>query len=228
MNSEKEKISVIIPVFNGEKFLAEAIDSVISQTYKAYEIIIVDDGSNDDTVSIAKSYSEIDYYYQKNEGVSSALNLGLSKIKGDFISFLDADDIWVENKLEKQIEFLREHPKSEGVFAYHQRFYKKPSEELTEAEKSDTKRVLPGHFKGTLLIRKDSFFRVGLFNTSLKIGDFLDWYRRASDMGVNLSNVPDILLKRRIHDNNTSSINKSSMSDYIRIMKDSIDRRRKK
>ena len=228
MNSGKEKISVIIAVFNGEEFLAEAIDSVISQTYKAHEIIIVDDGSNDDSASIAKSYSEIDYYYQKNEGVSSALNLGLSKIKGDFISFLDADDIWVENKLEKQIEFFREHPKIEGVFAYHQRFYEKPSEELTEAEKSDTKRILPGYFKGTLLIRKDSFFRVGLFNTSLKMGDFLDWYRRASDMEINLKNIPDILLKRRIHDKNSSLINRSSMNDYLRIMKDSLDRRRKK
>jgi len=220
------KISVVIPVHNGEKYIAEAIESVLAQTFKPYEII-VSDSSTDSTAAIVRSYPEVDYYYQPHIGISYALNAGLSHVRGNYIAFIDSDDLWVETKLEKQVQFLANNPDVEGVFAYHKRFYSKSRDHLTEAEREDMKRILPAYFKSTLLIRRDSFFKVGLFDTSINIGDFLDWYRRASDQGTKMDIIPGVLMFRRIHDSNSSTKSIGEIKDYVKIMKASLDRRRK-
>jgi glycosyltransferase involved in cell wall biosynthesis len=227
MNPSKQ-ISVIIPVYNCEKYIAEAIDSVLLQTYKAHEIIVIDDGSKDNSATIIKSYSNVDYYYQKNKGLSSALNTGLSKVKGDFIAFLDSDDIWVNDKLEKQVQKFNEDKSIEAVFGYHKRFYSKDKKLLLESELEDSKRILPAFFKAAMLIKKESFFKVGLFDESIVMGDFLDWYRRALDLGIKMELINSIVFNRRIHDSNSSLINKANINDYVKIMKASMDRRRKK
>ena len=96
-------VSVIIPVYNREKFLAEAIDSVLAQTYRPIEIIVIDDGSTDKSGEIARSYAETKYIYQDNQGVSVARNIGVDAAQGEFLAFLDSDDMWLHNKLETQI-----------------------------------------------------------------------------------------------------------------------------
>jgi glycosyltransferase involved in cell wall biosynthesis len=226
--STSNLISVIIPVYNCEKYIAEAIESVLSQTYKAYEIIVIDDGSEDNSAAIIKSFPNVQYYRQKNRGLAAALNTGLSKVTGNFISFLDSDDIWVKNKLEKQIQKLNEDKTIEGIFSYHKRFYSTENGQLTESELADTKRILPAFFKAALLIRKESFFKVGLFDESITMGDFLDWYRRAMDLGIKMEILKQVLFFRRIHNANSSLINRANINDYVRIMKTSMDRRRKK
>lgn len=101
-------ISVIIPVYNREKYVSEAIESVLKQTYQFLDIIVIDDGSTDKSAEIIKSFgSKIRYFYQENSGISSALNHGLKVAKGEFIAFLDSDDLWTENKLNLQIKVLK-------------------------------------------------------------------------------------------------------------------------
>lgn len=102
-------VSVIMPVYNGEKFLKEAINSVLSQTYKDLELIIINDGSTDKTSEIISSFNDerIKYYYQENKGQASARNLGIDKSTGEYLAFIDADDIYKNNKLEKQVEVLK-------------------------------------------------------------------------------------------------------------------------
>jgi glycosyltransferase involved in cell wall biosynthesis len=95
---------VIIPVFNGEKYLAEAIESILAQCYSPIEIIIVDDGSTDNTPAIAKQYESIRYLSQTHGGISAALNNGITISKGNFYAFLDADDLWMPDKLTLQIK----------------------------------------------------------------------------------------------------------------------------
>lgn len=105
-------VSIIIPVYNGANYMREAIDSAINQTYKNIEVIVINDGSNDDgkTEEIARSYGDkIRYYYKENGGVSSALNLGISHMRGDYFSWLSHDDVYTLTKIEDQIDILREY-----------------------------------------------------------------------------------------------------------------------
>jgi glycosyltransferase involved in cell wall biosynthesis len=105
------KISIIIPTFNRIEFLQKALDSVMMQTYQPLEVIVVDDGSTDDTQSILHAhYPNIKYHYQKNQGVSSARNSGLKIATGDWIALLDSDDQWLPEKLKKQMQALCDYP----------------------------------------------------------------------------------------------------------------------
>lgn len=108
INKEKTLVSIIMPAYNCGNFIEEAVTSVINQTYKTWELIVIDDGSKDNTVSILKDLSENDerirfYINEKNQGVSATRNRGISLAKGDWIAFLDSDDMWDENKLQKQL-----------------------------------------------------------------------------------------------------------------------------
>jgi len=100
-------VSVIIVVYNGEKYIEQAIKSVLNQTYDNIELIVVDDGSTDNTAQIIKKYKNIKYIYQKNKGQGAARNLGLANASGDYIAYLDADDLYEPNKIEEQIKILK-------------------------------------------------------------------------------------------------------------------------
>ena len=114
-------VSVIIPAYNVERFIAETIDSVLVQSYSNWELIIIDDGSNDNTATIIQKYCETDsrinYFYQPNSGVSIARNNGLSKAKGKYIALLDADDVWEKDNLTLKIAFLEENPDTKWVYS---------------------------------------------------------------------------------------------------------------
>lgn len=109
-------VSVVIPVYNGEKYIKAAINSVLKQTYSEIEIIAVDDGSLDNTMEIAKSFSQIRYYRQENKGVSASRNFGMSVARGDYIAFLDADDLYTPDKIEKQVNLLENNADIDVVY----------------------------------------------------------------------------------------------------------------
>jgi glycosyltransferase involved in cell wall biosynthesis len=108
---EKNFISIVIPTYNRASFLKEAIDSVLSQTYRNFELIVVDDGSTDDTPKLFSSYDDkIRVITQANQGPSASRNRGIKAAKGDWIAFLDSDDGWKPDKLEKQVQFIKDNP----------------------------------------------------------------------------------------------------------------------
>lgn len=220
------KISVIIPVYNAAQYIAQAIQSVLDQTYKVHEIIVVDDGSTDNSSAIIQQFSDVIYLFKENSGVSATLNLGVRNISGDFIAFLDADDYWAIDKIEKQMLEFNKDSNLELVFGHHKCFYSKNAEELSQDELINSQLTLPAFFKGALLAKKESFFKVGLFDETIVMGDFLDWYRRALDINVCIKMIPDIVLFRRIHGENMSIRNQAKISDFVKIMKASMDRRR--
>ena len=112
------KISVVIPAFNCENYIGETIDSVLQQTLKAFEIIVVDDGSTDGTAATLESFrSSIRYIYQSNKGPSAARNAGISYASGDYIAFLDNDDVWLPDKLSRQVDALHYHPEAALIFS---------------------------------------------------------------------------------------------------------------
>src|SRR5712692_8045370 len=121
MKSDPFFVSVIVPVYNGEAFLAEAVDSIQRQAYQPLETIIVDDGSTDGTAGIAARFKDnVRYVYQSNNGPPAARNKGLKMARGNVIGFLDADDLWSENKLELQLAYLAEDSSVEIVLGHTQ------------------------------------------------------------------------------------------------------------
>src|SRR5689334_18119421 len=115
-------ISIIIPVFNGEQHLAEAIGSVRAQDYEAKEILVIDDGSTDRTAEIAASFAEVQYHRQERSGAGAARNVGVDLAQGDFLAFLDADDVWLPKKLPRQMEILNGDEDIEAVFSHAVQF----------------------------------------------------------------------------------------------------------
>jgi glycosyltransferase involved in cell wall biosynthesis len=227
MKEENPLVSVIIPVYNGERFLAEAIESVLGQTYSPVEIIVIDDGSEDHSAQIAQNYKEVSYFYQPNSGLSAALNSGIKQATGSLLAFLDADDLWTDDKLMLQVAAMKDDPAVEAVFGHHVRFYTGTpahTDNNTEIRSDDS--ILPAWFKGAMLIRKEAFYRVGFFDTSLVMGDFLDWYQRAQEKNLRTCILQEVIFKRRIHGDNKSLRDRHAMKDYVRIVKAALDRRR--
>jgi len=220
-------VSVIIPVFNCEAYLAEAIDSVLSQTWPPGEIIVVDDGSTDGSRDVARGYSDqIRYVYQENQGIGAARNRGVDLAGGDLLAFLDADDMWLPNKLVVQMAAFESEPDLDMVLGQVEQFVSPELGPDARATIGDEERVLPGYVAGTVLVKRDSFLRVGPFSTDWRVGEFLDWYAKAKDAGLRDVMLPDIVTRRRIHTSNIGIRERKSQGDYVRILKAALDRRR--
>lgn len=222
------KISVIIPVYNTEKYLAEAIQSVLNQSLKPTEIIIVDDGSTDGSVSVVKTFGDkVNLLLQpKNMGCGVARNRGIAEAQGEYLAFLDADDFWPENKLEIQLAYLQSHPEADMVFGMTEQFI---SPELPTEHQSKLRgelKKMPGYLAGPMLIKKETFVKVGLFNEKLELGEFIDWFSRAKDMGLSFHLLDSTVLFRRIHTTNMGIYKKQHLKDYTTLLRDALARKR--
>ena len=196
----KPLVSVIIPVFNGEIFLEDAIKSVLNQNYDNLECIVVDDGSIDGSAAIAKKHERIIYLHQEHKNVAAARNLGIQKASGEYLAFLDADDIWDTHKLETQINYMEENPDIDYSVTKHSLF-------LTEGLKDFPQWVRTNHSEeetiayipSSLIVRKSAFEIVGNFDESYRISDDSDWFLRARDAGIKLGIIDKNLLHKRVH-----------------------------
>ena len=218
-------ISVIIPVYNGERYLSEALYSVIDQTVHEIEIIVVDDGSTDNSAETIKQFSDsrIRYIYQSNQGAAAARNHGVSLAQGAFLAFLDADDLWSKGKLSSQLKVMTEHDDADMVFG-HMINFKSPelTEDMTTAESVSR----PGYVSGTMLIREKSFHKAGFFSTAWHLGEFIEWYSRAEAADLKSHMLTETILKRRIHDCNMGIRSRGDKKDYARIIKLILERRK--
>ena len=222
-------VSVILPVYNGETYLAEALQSVFAQDYDPLEVIVLDDGSTDGSAEIAKSFGDrVRYHYQPNQGlgVSTARNKGVELAQGALLSFIDADDVWVPEKTSRQVAVLETDSTIDMVFGTVQQFY---SPEMAEELKSQVRfaqETMPGYLAGTLLISREAFARVGPFATTFRVGEFIDWYVKARECGLRERLLSDVLLKRRIHADNMGIRDRVHQKDYLHVLKASLNRRR--
>jgi glycosyltransferase involved in cell wall biosynthesis len=226
---KKPLVSAIIPVFNYDRYLGEAIESALSQTYSNLEVIVVDDGSTDKSSQVARSFAGrgVRYCHQANTGIGPARNRGVLLAQGDFLAFLDADDRWPVEKTERQLRAFENDPELEMVFGQAVQLQNGPEWEAGVNErKLPASGMVPGMVAGTILIKRDAFSRVGEFPGGLKVGEFIDWYSRAVALQLRSLVLPDMFLWRRIHDSNTGVRERKSVSDYARVLKASLDRRR--
>jgi glycosyltransferase involved in cell wall biosynthesis len=220
------RISVVIPVYQGERHLAQAVQSVLEQSYPATEIIVVNDGSTDGTEAIAARFGNaIRYVAQENGGISAARNRGLELAEMEWISFLDADDVWQPNKLALQMAAF-DAALPDMVFGHVRQFIDPSLPPELKARIACPDTPVPGIFAGTLLMRRETFLRVGLFDLRWRTGEFIDWYLRAQEIGLTSRVLPEVILHRRLHASNHGIRERESRSDMLYILKASLNRRR--
>ena len=225
----KPLITCIIPVFNGERFLAEALNSIFSQTYRPIEVIVVDDGSTDGTAGVVEQYPKsVVYIHQTNQGSPRARNRGIQAATGDLIAFLDVDDLWRSQKLSRQMARFDDREELDFCVSHIQNFWmSEVAHEETRLADHPKTQALPGYITGTLLAKRSTFETVGLFSTELDHGDSLDWFLRAREKGAVSEVIAEVLVDRRIHLGNMSRLQQhQSRNEFLTILKRSLDKRR--
>jgi glycosyltransferase involved in cell wall biosynthesis len=227
MPAPTASISVILPVYNGESYLAEAIESVLEQTIPPSEVLLIDDGSTDRSAEIAESYApRVTTIRQTNGGQPAAHNRGIRRSSGEFIAFQDADDVWEPRRLELELDAFRADPSLDMVFGAVQQF-RSPELPAEVARKI----ICPsepsqGRAAAAMLLRRASFERVGEFNEQQRIGNFIDWYARAMEAGLRELMLTDVVMRRRLHENNMGRKQEGGRVEYVRLLKSALDRRR--
>jgi len=214
-------VSVVIPVFNGERFLREAVESVLAQKYSPLEIIMVDDGSTDGTADVARSLPEtVRYLHQTNQGPAAARNRGIEHAQGSLIAFADADDLWPEDKLALQLPYLMRDPAAEIVMGRIQQVL------LSETGAEDFGEPAFSVNLGSAIIRKSVFERVGLFDETMRYSEDVDWFMRAREGGAAIVTIDAVTLLYRQHDQNMTRGKSTSELNVLKALKRSLDRRR--
>lgn len=201
-------ISVIVVTYNRAHYIQEALDSIRRQTFKDYEIIVVDDGSTDNTKEVLESYKDIRYIYQEHAGISQARNTAVRAAKGRWIATLDSDDLWKEEKLQKQADYLQAHPDCRIVFTADDNFTDIPEDKLDERQR-DLLQIVEKWYLPSALIDINLFDEIGLYDETLTWGEDTDWMFRLKFARVDMDHrIDEVLYLRRVHTTNISSSRK--------------------
>ncbi len=227
MSSLRPLVSVVIPVLNGERFLAAAIKSILAQAHRPLEIIVVDDGSTDSTKLVAQAFAKhVRYIYQDNKGPSVARDVGIESSKGEFIAFIDADDIWTKDKLEIQLRLLDENERAHIITGQLRYAIPERLGEYSFAFKRLSSPYLGLHL-GASLIRRSAFDVVGLLEPTMEHFEDVDWFLRARDAGLSIITHEDVVLYYILHGDNASyDAPDEDVHFLLRALKESIDRRK--
>jgi glycosyltransferase involved in cell wall biosynthesis len=221
-----ERVSVVIPVYQGERFLAQAIETVLDQERTPEELIVVDDGSTDGSERIARSYP-VTYLRQENAGVAAARNAGLAAATGDLIALLDQDDLWEPRKLRLQLACLRERPEV-GWVTCRTRWLLEPGTPMPPWARPEWFEEPQVSFvTSAMLVRREVFDSVGRFDESYVVGSDTDWMVRARDAGVDSVTLEEVLVYHRLHGANNSYDLEMTSEETLRLIKSSLDRRRR-
>jgi glycosyltransferase involved in cell wall biosynthesis len=226
-------VSVIIPAYNSAEFLPGAIASVRSQGYKPLEIVVVDDGSTDETGGLIRSLQgddggDLRYLRQDNRGPGAARNAGLATARGEVIAFLDADDIWPAGKLDCQMPSLTRHPETDIVLGRTQAMVLVGGDSADDPGWRFEPFAEPWYSTqlGSAIYRRRVFDRVGMFDATLKLSEDLDWFMRARERGVGIAFIDDVTLLYRFHHANLTRGTDASARNLLLVLKRSLDRRR--
>jgi glycosyltransferase involved in cell wall biosynthesis len=220
-------VGVVIPVRNGERYLGEAIESVLGQTLPASEIVVVDNGSTDASAAVAaRSGDPVRVVSHEPAGIAIAYNRGIEETGEELVAMLDADDLWTPDKLELQVAALNADPDLEAVFGYAHEFISPDLAPDERSRLSPRPEPLPWRVKGTILIRRAALERVGPFDPAWRVGEFVDWYARADELGLRSAMLESVVLHRRLHDSNYGRSEHADRVDYTRVVRTALRRRR--
>ncbi len=222
-------ISVIIPVYNGANYLAEAIASVRTQTLTPLELIVVDDGSTDASAALAQA-AGAQVHCQSRQGTAGAVNAGVALARGEWLAILDADDRWLPDKLALQWAAVQATPAARRTLFFTQiRQFASPELPLAQVQRlAGVGQVLPGTAETTLLVHREAFAAPGAggYQTHWRVGEFIDWYARARDKGWQVRILPEVLAERRLHAANLARHQRDGQQDLLRILHAKLQRAR--
>jgi len=225
MTSDFPSVSVIMPVKNGERFLAQAIQSVLQQDYHPFELIVVDGQSMDGTGQILQGYPSIRHLLQTTLGIANAYNQGIAAATGAYIAFLSHDDRWAPHKLRTQIGLMQAQPElqytvTRGRFFLEPGYPYPPGLPQARVQGEPVMQVME-----TLVARREAFQQVGLFTPELSTAEDVDWFARANDLGVPMAVIDEVLLYKRIHDANTSIYSQENTRNLLVALRASVARK---
>lgn len=212
-------VTVLMSVFNGSKFLKAAIDSILNQTYRSFEFLIIDDGSTDDSADIIQGYDDhrIRFIRQSNMGLTASLNKGISLAKGNLIARQDADDFSEANRLDSQVAYLERHPKISMIGSYA-RYVDSLSNEIgvwrPPCDEVDIKKELLKHntfCHGSVLFKKDRMNAIGNYREIFKYSQDYDCWLRFGN-SFSFANIPQILYNFRLQ---SESLSRKKFADQL-------------
>ena len=220
--TNKPIISVMMPTYNNAKYIVQAMESIYAQNYDSIEIIVVDDGSTDNTKEILKQYKDIKYFYIEHKGIPFARNVALANSKGEYIAFCDADDYWLPNKINTQMQYFKEYSDCEIVFTKYENFFEE--EKLKTNERAAYEKKAEENFKQYLpssIVKKSLFEKYGFFDENFQTGEDAEFITRLKEANVNICHFIDsVFYKRRLHGNNTTLVKspkyKIFLMDFLR------------
>ena len=210
-------ISIIMATYNRANYIKEALDSIKRQTFKDYEIIVADDGSTDNTKEILENYGGVRYLLLEHGGIATTRNAAVSAARGKWIAFLDSDDLWQEEKLQKQVDYIQAHPDCRIVYTKFSNFTDVPEDKLDERQQEllqvdDIEWYLP-----SALVDARLFAEVGMFDKKWEPNDDTEWNFRLKFYQINMSHcINEILYLRRVHGSNITNAGAGLYSSDIR------------
>jgi glycosyltransferase involved in cell wall biosynthesis len=215
-------VAVAVPARNAERFIGEALASVLAQSYPVDEIVVVDDGSDDLTGDIAEAAgSKVRVLRQPNAGIGVARSRAVAATSGELVAMLDADDLLTPDSIGCRVRALQANPELDIAFGQVRHFTNYANDAPVALDP-----LQPAHVPGGMLVRREAYELVGVFASGLRVAEALDWMLRARERGAHDVTVPDQVLWRRVHGANNSIVNRASLDEFPRALKASLDRRR--
>lgn len=223
---ENPLVSVIVPLYNYAYYIEAALNSVFEQSYRPIEVIVVDDGSTDNSAAIVRTYQDVRYYYQTNQSAAVARNNGIAVANGEFIAFLDADDLWHPDKLSIQVSHMVAHPEVDitttNVLSFLEPETQVPAWFKSDRELGETNGIVPS----AIVVRRNIFDQVGGFSAAHVPSEDTEWLCRVKDAGISIVTIPEPLTLRRLHGSNlTWQMISTAAARSLRIFRESIARK---
>ena len=220
-------LSVVIPVRNGERHLAATIESVLEEEVDSVEILVVDDGSTDQSAVIAESFGHpVRCLRREARGIAATRNDGWTAARGSFVLHLDADDLVVPGSIALRMAVLAGNPEAGVVTGHFESFYSPELDAETRARITLPEGPRRGHIAGSSILRGDLIDRVGPLDETRRGAADIDWYARATEAGILIVVLPDVVLRRRIHGTNLNRTSGDQDIERLRMVKAALDRRR--
>lgn len=223
------EVSCVIPVYNCERYVGEAIESVLTQSVLPGEVIVVDDGSTDDTAMVVRAFGRhVHLLAQENSGPSAARNCGLRAATGRYVTFLDADDLWHAEKTALQLSAFADDPQLKVCVAHVENFVSPDvPAELHAAEMAGRSEPMAGYVSACMMVPAEVFSIVGCFDESLKHTENSEWFQRARAHGLRDRMLPEVLVRRRLHAENRSKLfADESRAEFLQMLRAGLASRR--
>jgi glycosyltransferase involved in cell wall biosynthesis len=221
VNGAGRLASIIVPAFNSERYLDEALDALERQDHPNIEVIVVDDGSTDGTAEMVRRRPGVRLVQQPNSGPSAARNTGINVAQGEYVTFCDADDRFRPEKVSLQVTHLEENPTVGCVLVHHATFF---AEGVSRPEwLTDEEGVQPQ----SAMVRRSVIEQVGGFDPAYRLTEGLEWLSRMRDVGISIDVLDDVCVDRRIHENNLSYQRAGLQHNMLRSLRARIERNRR-